>query len=51
LKSVNLELVSSHLLKRFFENISNDEIDFELFDSVKKILSTDYSDQEQLSKR
>lgn len=51
LQTIHFEFVSSHLLKQFFDNIPNDEIDFELFESLKKRLFTDYSDQEKLSKR
>jgi hypothetical protein len=51
LKSVHFEFVSSHSLKKFFENIHNDEIDFELFELLKKRLLTDYSDQEILKNR
>jgi hypothetical protein len=50
LKAVHFEFVSSHLLKNFFQNIYNDEIDFELFESLKKRLFTDYSDQKSLEK-
>jgi hypothetical protein len=51
LKSVHLEVVSSDLLKKFFSNISNDEIDCEMFESLKKRIISDYSDQEQQSTR
>jgi hypothetical protein len=51
LQTVHFEFVSSDLMKRFFENIHNDEIDFELFESLKKRLFADYSDEEKLSKR
>jgi uncharacterized membrane protein YqhA len=50
-QTVHLEFVSSQLLKRFLRNIENDEIDFELFEAMKKRLFTDYSIQEKLSKR
>jgi hypothetical protein len=49
LKTVHYEFASSYLLKRFFENIHNDEIDFELFESLKKRLFADYSDKERLA--
>jgi hypothetical protein len=51
LKTVHLEFVSSDLLKKFFENIQNDEIDFELFESLKKRLFSDYSNQRQIENR
>jgi hypothetical protein len=51
LKTVHLEFVSSHLVKKFFDNIPNDEIDYETFESLKRRLFSDYSDQDQLSKR
>jgi hypothetical protein len=51
LQKVHLEFVSSHLLKSFFENVSNYEIDFELFESFKKRIFLDYSDQSRLEKR
>jgi hypothetical protein len=51
LQNVHIEFVSSHLLKSFFENISNDEIDFELFESFKKRIFLDYSDQSRFEKR
>jgi hypothetical protein len=51
LQTIRFEFVSSHLLKSLFNYIFNDEIDFELFESLKKRLFTDYSDQEMLSTR
>jgi hypothetical protein len=51
LQKVHLEFVSSHLLKSFFENVSNDEIDFGLFESLKKRIFFDCSDQSRLEKR
>jgi hypothetical protein len=38
-------------LKEFFVNISNDEIEFEVFESLKKNFFSDYSEQDELSKR
>jgi hypothetical protein len=35
LKTIHFEFDSSHLLTSFFENISIDEIDFEVFESLK----------------
>jgi hypothetical protein len=51
LQTIHFEFVSSHLLKTFFDSIQIDEIDYELFESLKKRLFTDYSDQEKLSNR
>jgi hypothetical protein len=51
LRSVKLDYVSNNLLKEFIDNISNDEIDFEFFEALKKRLFADYSDQQTLSKR
>jgi hypothetical protein len=51
LKTVHFEFVSSHFLKKFFENIPIDEIDFELFESLKKRLFSDYSGQKQFANR
>jgi hypothetical protein len=51
LNSVHLDYVSPNLLKEFFENLPNDEIDFELLELLKKRSFSDYSDQDKLSKR
>jgi hypothetical protein len=51
LKEVHFEFFSSQLLKRFFQIIHNDEIDFESFEPRKKRLFTDYWDQNSLEKR
>jgi hypothetical protein len=51
LKTVHFEFVSSHLLKKFFENIQYQEIDIDLFESLKKKLFEDYSNQQRLLKR
>jgi hypothetical protein len=51
LQTIHFEFVSSDLLKRFFGNISHNQLDFELFNSLKKRLFLDYSDSEKLSKR
>jgi hypothetical protein len=51
LKTVHFEYVSSHLLKSFFDNISIEDINFELFESLKKRIFSDYSNQKKLSKR
>jgi hypothetical protein len=51
LKTVHFEFVSSELLEKLFENISNDEIDLELFGSLKNRLIENYSDREKLANR
>lgn len=51
LQTIHFEFVSSSLLKKFFEIIRNDEIDIEIFESLKKRLIEDYSNQSKLSKR
>jgi hypothetical protein len=47
---VHLEFVSSPILKNFFQNVVNHEIDFDFLESIKKKVFEDYSDQEKLSK-
>jgi hypothetical protein len=51
LKSVYLDYVSGDLLKEFFENVPNEEIDFALLESLKKRAFANYSDRDRLSKR
>jgi hypothetical protein len=51
LKTVNLNQVSGETLRKFFEKISNDEIDFDLLESLKERLIADYSDLQRFSKR
>jgi hypothetical protein len=51
LQTIHFEFVSSNLLKRFFDNIHIDEVDFGVFESLKKRLFSDYSNQDKLSKR
>jgi hypothetical protein len=43
LKTIHFEFVSSELMKTFFDHIHFDEIDIELFESLKKRLFSDYS--------
>jgi hypothetical protein len=46
-----LDYVSSQLLHEFFEKITNDEIDFEFLELLKKRLVANHSDQPRLTKR
>jgi hypothetical protein len=51
LKLINFEFVSSDLMKLFFENIRIESIDFDLFESLKRRLFTDYSNLDRLVTR
>jgi hypothetical protein len=51
LESTKLDYVSSHLWHEFLEKISNNEIDFEFLELLKKRLVSDQLDQPRLAKR